>query len=522
MKCSSHSPISSSSTSITKRIVRGSDSSSRSSNRCSSSARDDGRAGVSEARAISSRSSSRSSCSAGRSSRSSARSVTCSPWSILALLPLFPPSAAASECNGRGLPTGAAARSLAAVPVSVGEPRTLEDVVAVARGAHVTFAGPARERVRAAREVVDRAVAGGRTMYGVTTGFGALADTRVAPEQTSALQHGIVTSHATAVGRPLSREEARAMLVLRAHVLALGHSGVRAEVIELMVEMLNRDVVPAVPEQGSLGASGDLAPLAGLALPLIGLGRLLTSDGSTEPGADGLGRAGLRPLELQAKEGLALVNGTQGMVAIGTLALIRSEQLARAADVIAAMTIEASLGTDAPFDERLQRLRPHPGQAASATNLRALLDASPIRESHRTSAHLVQDAYSLRCAPQVHGATRDTCRHVREVLSIETNSVSDNPIVLVEDDDVQSGGNFHGTPARSSRTPRPCSPSRRSQRRRRWISAPRSSPDRPPAPRCTRSADASRSSSTTGSSARTSKQRSSSCTTAPWSRPSRA
>src|SRR6185295_555562 len=154
-----------------------------------------------------------------------------------------------------------AARSLAAVPVSIGEPLTLEDVVAVARGAQVTFAGPARERVRAAREVVERAVAGGRTMYGVTTGFGALADTRVAPEQTSALQHGIVTSHATAVGRPLSREEARAMLVLRAHVLALGHSGVRAEVIELMVEMLNRDIVPVVPEQGSLGASGDLAPL---------------------------------------------------------------------------------------------------------------------------------------------------------------------------------------------------------------------------------------------------------------------
>ncbi len=332
------------------------------------------------------------------------------------------------------------------MPVSVGEPLTLEDVVAVARGAQVAFAGPARERVRAAREVVERAVADGRTMYGVTTGFGALADTPIAPEQSSALQRGIVTSHATAVGRPLSREEARAMLLLRAHVLALGHSGVRAEVIELMVEMLNRDIVPAVPEQGSLGASGDLAPLAGLALPLIGLGRLLTGDGATEPAADGLGRAGLRPLELQAKEGLALVNGTQGMLAIGTLALVRSEQLARAADVIAAMTIEASLGTDAPFDERLQRLRPHPGQATSAANLRVLLAASPIRESHRASPHLVQDAYSLRCAPQVHGATRDTCRHVREVLAIETNSVSDNPIVLVEDDDVQSGGNFHGMP----------------------------------------------------------------------------
>src|SRR2546427_24472 len=281
MKCSSHSPISSSSTSITKRIVRGSDSSSRSSNRCSSSAREAGRARMSGGRGISSRASSRSSCS----------TRGCPPPS--------PPRATESP---RGIPR---------------------------------------------------------------------------------------TPHATAVGRPLSREEARAMLLLRAHVLALGHSGVRAEVIELMVEMLNRDVVPAVPEQGSLGASGDLAPLAGLALPLIGLGRLLTRDGATEPAADGLGRAGLRPLELQAKEGLALVNGTQGMLAIGTLALVRSEQLARAADVIAAMTIEASLGTDAPFDERLQRLRPHPGQAASATNLRVLLDGSPIRESHRASPHLV-------------------------------------------------------------------------------------------------------------------------------------
>ena len=332
------------------------------------------------------------------------------------------------------------------MPVSVGEPLTLEDVVAVARGAQVTFAGPARERVRAAREVVERAVAGGRTMYGVTTGFGALADTRVAPEQTSALQHGIVTSHATAVGRPLSREEARAMLVLRAHVLALGHSGVRAEVIELMVEMLNRDIVPAVPEQGSLGASGDLAPLAGLALPLIGLGRLLTSDGSMEPAAEGLGRAGLRPLELQAKEGLALVNGTQGMVAIGILALVR---LGAAG---------ASRGRDRRDDDRgvsrdrrpVRRAAPAPSAPSGPGRERdeppCVVGRVPIRESHRTSAHLVQDAYSLRCAPQVHGATRDTCRHVREVLSIETNSVSDNPIVLVEDDDVRSGGNFHGMP----------------------------------------------------------------------------
>ena len=208
-------------------------------------------------------------------------------------------------------------------------------------------------------------------------------------------------------------------------------------------------MIPAVPEQGSLGASGDLAPLACLALPLIGRGRILTSTG-VEPAADALAREGLAPLELQAKEGLALVNGTQGMLAIGILALARAERLLRAADVVAAMTIEASLGTDAPFDERLHALRPHPGQAASAANLRRLLDGSPIRESHRDSPHLVQDAYSLRCTPQVHGASRDTVRHVASVLGIEVNAVSDNPIVFVgadgQPDEVRSGGNFHGMP----------------------------------------------------------------------------
>jgi histidine ammonia-lyase len=330
-------------------------------------------------------------------------------------------------------------------PVSIGEPLTLDDVERVAHGAPVALGDGARGRIEAARGVITRAVAEGATIYGVTTGFGALADTRIDPADASALQHGIVTSHATAVGPDLSRPESRAMLLLRAHVLALGHSGVRVEVVERMVQMLNRDVIPAVPEQGSLGASGDLAPLACLALPLIGKGRVLT-DGGTEPAADALARAGLAPLELEAKEGLALVNGTQGMLAIGTLALARAISLLRTADVVAAMSIEALFGTDAPFDERLQRLRPHPGQTASAANLRRLLAGSAIRESHRDSAHLVQDAYSLRCTPQVHGASRDTCAHVAGVLGIEVNAVSDNPIVLPEDDEVRSGGNFHGMP----------------------------------------------------------------------------
>jgi histidine ammonia-lyase len=335
------------------------------------------------------------------------------------------------------------------VTVEIGEGLQLADVVAVADGAPVSFPGSARERVVTARAVIERAVDSGATIYGVTTGFGSLADVRIDPSQAAELQHGIVRSHATAVGRPLPREEARAMLLLRAHVLALGYSGVRPALIDLMVEMLNQDVIPAVPEQGSLGASGDLAPLANLALPLIGHGDVLAPEGGVEPAAPAMARAGLEPMRLEAKEGLALVNGTQGMLAIGILAADRVARLTRTADVVAAMTIEAALGTDAPFDDRLQRLRPHPGQAASAANLRRLLTNSPIRESHRDSPHLVQDAYSLRCAPQVHGATRDTLAHVQAVLQIEAGSVSDNPIVLPDGDgggDVKSGGNFHGMP----------------------------------------------------------------------------
>jgi histidine ammonia-lyase len=322
---------------------------------------------------------------------------------------------------------------------------TLADVAAVATGADVSFSADARERVVAARRVVEDAVASGEVVYGVTTGFGALANVRIDPAQASELQHGIVRSHATAVGRPLSRAEARAMLLLRAHVLALGHSGVRPELVDLMVQMLNADVIPAVPEQGSLGASGDLAPLANLALPMIGAGEVLTNVG-TEPAAGAMQRAGLAPLTLEAKEGLALVNGTQGMLAIGALAAERLSTLVRTADVVAAMTIEAALGTDAPFDDRLQRLRPHPGQAASASNLRRLLEGSPILASHRDSEHLVQDAYSLRCAPQVDGATRDALGFARGVLEIELNAVSDNPIVLPDDSEIVSGGNFHGQP----------------------------------------------------------------------------
>jgi histidine ammonia-lyase len=329
------------------------------------------------------------------------------------------------------------------MPVRVGEQLDVADVVAVARGEPVELSAAAGDRMRAARAVVDEKVSSGETVYGVTTGIGSLSTVRIRPEQAARLQFDLVRSHATAVGPPLPRDEARAMLLLRAHVLALGYSGVRPVIVERMVEMLNRDLIPAVPQQGSLGASGDLAPLAHLALPLLGLGEILTPHGPA-PSAGLMGD--LEPIALEPKEGLALVNGTQGMLAIGTLALARAETLSKAADVAAAMSVEALLGTDRAFDERLQRLRPHPGQAASAANLRRLMEGSEIAASHRESGHLVQDAYSLRCAPQVHGATRDVLAFVREVLLREIGSVSDNPIVLSESGEVLSAGNFHGQP----------------------------------------------------------------------------
>ena len=351
------------------------------------------------------------------------------------------------------------------MPVGVGGALTLADVVAVARGAAVEFPddGP-RARGGRPRASIERVVASGETVYGVTTGFGSLADVRIDPSQAAALQLGIVRSHATAVGRPLSRQEARAMLLLRAHVLALGHSGVRPLIVERMVEMLNRDLIPSVPEQGSLGASGDLAPLANLALPLIGQGELLTRRRDRARGGPALAVAGLAPIALEAKEGLALVNGTQGMLAVGILAAERVSDLARTADVAAAMSVEAALGTDAAFDERLQRLRPHPGQAASASNLRRLLAGSPILSSHRDSPHLVQDAYSLRCAPQVHGATRDVLTYVAQrPADREAIAVSDNPIVLA--------GRRRG-PSRAATSTDSRSPSRSTRSRSRRSGSP--------------------------------------------------
>jgi histidine ammonia-lyase len=330
------------------------------------------------------------------------------------------------------------------MPVVVGETLSIQDVVAVAEGELARLSSTAAERMRGSRRVVEEKVAAGETVYGLTTGLGSLANVRLATGEVRRLHENLLRSHAVGVGRPLSEREVRAMLLLRAHVLALGHSGVRPVVVERLLEFLDRDVLPVVPEQGSLGASGDLAPLAHLALPLIGEGEV-TYEGERMPAAMALEKTGLHPLGLEPKEGLSLVNGTQGMLAVGVLAAHRGRALAKAADVAAAMTVEAVLATDRSFDERLHRVRPHPGQAASASNLRELLAGSQIVASHRQSEHLVQDAYSLRCAPQVHGAYRDVLGFAEGVLTVEMGSVSDNPIVL-EDGEVLSGGNFHGQP----------------------------------------------------------------------------
>ncbi|HSM39051.1 MAG TPA: histidine ammonia-lyase [Candidatus Limnocylindrales bacterium] len=327
-----------------------------------------------------------------------------------------------------------------------GRDLTVGEVVAVARGGErVSLAADAAARMRASRDVVDQLVAESRTAYGVTTGFGDLANVRIDPHQTAELQRNLVRSHAAGVGEPLPREVVRAMLLLRANALAVGLSGVRPQVAELLCGMLNAEVHPVVPSRGSVGASGDLAPLAHLALVLIGEGEAWLDDAGPGPGGEALRRAGLEPVELQAKEGLALLNGTQLMGALATLALADARQLAASADVVGAMSLEAMLGTAAAFDADLIAARPHPGQVATAAHLRGLLANSEIAASHADSPHRLQDPYSLRCMPQVHGAVRDALDQLERVLVIEINSATDNPLVF-PDGRVASGGNFHGEP----------------------------------------------------------------------------
>ncbi len=334
--------------------------------------------------------------------------------------------------------------------VEVGGPLSLEDMERVAAGEKVTLAGGARDRIARARAVVDAAVAAGPEgprVYGVNTGFGALAEVAIPPEKIRELQRNLVRSHACGVGEPFDERTVRAILLGRAQVLALGHSGVRPALVDLLVEVLNRGVHPVIPEQGSVGASGDLAPLAHLALVLIGEGEA-TFDGKRMRGADALRAAGLDPIVLEAKEGLALINGTQVILAVGASVVLEAERLARAADLSGAMSLEALQGSHRPFDARIAALRPHPGHAESASNLRTLLAGSEIEVSH-ADCHKVQDPYSLRCMPQVHGATRDVVRFARDTLTRELAAVTDNPVLLFAPDgssEFVSGGNFHGQP----------------------------------------------------------------------------
>jgi histidine ammonia-lyase len=306
----------------------------------------------------------------------------------------------------------------------------------------VGLADAARQNVDSARKVVDKIVQENRLAYAVTTGVGKLSDVRIDPAQNRELQINLVRSHSVGVGEPLSQAETRAMMLLRANSLSKGCSGVRAEVILMLCEMLNRGVHPVIPSQGSVGASGDLAPLAHLALSMIGEGEAVFKDRRLS-GADALKQAGIAPLVLEAKESISLINGTQAMLAVGTLALLTAETLAESADVISSMSLDALRGTDVAFDDRIHQARPHAGQIKVAANLRRLIAGSQIRESHKDCGR-VQDAYSLRCIPQVHGAVRDTLEFCRKTFTTEMNSAVDNPLVF--GNDVISGGNFHGEP----------------------------------------------------------------------------
>jgi histidine ammonia-lyase len=324
-----------------------------------------------------------------------------------------------------------------------GESLTIEHVLAVAlRDEPAGIAPSAVDKMLRSRTVVERLAAGDEPVYGVNTGVGQLADVRIPAEDLETLQRNIVRSHACGAGEPLARAEVRAMMLIRANALAKGFSGIRPLVAERLCEMLNAGVTPFVPSRGSVGASGDLAPLAHIALVLIGEGEA-ECRGARCRGEEALRLAGIEPLALAAKEGVSLLNGTQAMLAVGCLELSAAGILANSADFVCAMTVDALRGTPRAFDPRLHAVRPHPGQARSAARMARLLEGSEIRESHRTCRR-VQDAYSLRCAPQVHGAVRDAIEEARRIFSIELNSATDNPLVL--GDEILSGGNFHGQP----------------------------------------------------------------------------
>ena len=332
---------------------------------------------------------------------------------------------------------------MSSIPVD-GEHLDLEHVRAVADGASAHLTREARARVEAARALVETQAARPEATYGLNTGFGYLARTRIPGADLVQLQRNLIRSHAVGVGDPLGPRETRALMLLRAGVMATGRSGVRAETVDLLLRLLNADVLPVVPAKGSVGASGDLAPLAHIALAMLGEGEVFHG-GARRPSGEVLRELGIAPLEPGVKEGLCLINGTQAMGALGVLTLLDAERLATAADIIGAVSLEGDRGTPVAFDARIHASRPHPGQSDSASNLRKLLDASEIRESH-ADCDRVQDPYSFRCMPQVHGATRDTLAFVRRTLEIEIVSATDNPLVFAEDGEMLSGGNFHGQP----------------------------------------------------------------------------
>jgi histidine ammonia-lyase len=334
-----------------------------------------------------------------------------------------------------------------------GNDLTLAQLYAVALGEEsVSLAPAAIAKMKSSREVVERLLLSGGTAYGINTGFGKLASVRISPEQVRELQVNLVRSHACGVGAPLTEAETRAMILLRANALAKGFSGIRPILVERLCAMLNAGVHPVIPSQGSVGASGDLAPLAHLAQVVIGEGEARYR-GEALPGGEAMRRAGIAPLVLEAKEGLSLLNGTQGMLALVSLALRDADLLMDSADVAAALSLDALKGSPDAFDERIMNARPHNGALATARNLSRLNAGSEIRESHRSAAKdpRVQDAYSLRCTPQVHGAVRDSLAHARAVATVELNSATDNPLVFVREGktgegDILSGGNFHGQP----------------------------------------------------------------------------
>ncbi|MEO6867710.1 MAG: aromatic amino acid lyase, partial [Gaiellales bacterium] len=326
-----------------------------------------------------------------------------------------------------------------------GNELAIEDVERVARGGvRVELKTSAREQVAAARAVVDRAESDELSTYGLNTGVGRFVDTHIPAGLTEELQKRVLRSHAAGVGAPYPDEVVRAAQLLRINTLALGYSGVRVELVEAMIALLNAGVLPFVPGRGSVGASGDLAPLSHLCLPIVGEGKAYV-DGELMAAADALARVGLEPIELASKEGLSLINGTQFMTAMGIMFGLRARRLMRMADLIAALSVEALRGSDQPFLPQIHELRPHTGQKTSAANMYAAMRESSITDSHRWCDR-VQDAYSLRCAPQVHGASRDALEHALRTFQIEAQSVTDNPLVFADEELLRSNGNFHGQP----------------------------------------------------------------------------